>query len=431
MLETIAIYGLLLVAIGFGFYLGRRDGSKGGTASGGWSAQSSNPSIPGYISGMNQLLNERQEQAIDGLLQSLPVNERSLDTLLALGALLRRRGEIDKAIRVHQNMLGDPGLPVASRPWVELELARDHQAAGLLGRAESLLNGLLGVRGEVRTAALEHLVEIYQLEQEWQLALQAGRELLPTLSGADADRLRTALAHFHCELAAAALARDDLDTGKRQVQQALAVDRLCARAHLLQAQLHLRQQKYKPAQTALREVIDLDPGLIELAQPLYHQACRGLNDESAYFTFLERYLARLESAGDAARPPHDLPHSLIEALYRKHQADQGEQSALSWLAAQLEQYPSPALTSFYLDQLLLGPGQADANTLRLIQKLSTRLEAEQKGFRCRACGFSARSLHWQCPSCRQWGTLSRRAFGAPQPGHLPDARAAEFPTPPG
>jgi lipopolysaccharide assembly protein B len=425
MLETIAIYGLLLIAIGFGFYLGRRDGSK---QAGGWSPQSSNPSIPGYVSGMNQLLNERQEQAIDSLLQSLPVNDRSLDTLLALGALLRRRGEIDKAIRVHQNMLGDPGLPAASRPWVELELARDHQAAGLLGRAESLLNGLLEVRGEVRAAALEHLVEIYQLEQEWQQALHAGRELLPTRSGADADRLRTALAHFHCELAGAALARDDLDNAKRQVQQALAIDRLCARAHLLQAQLYLRQQKHKPAQAALREVIDLDPGLIELAQPLYHQACRGLNDEAGYFDFLERYLARMETA-DGGRP-RDLPHSLIEALYQKHLSDQGDADALHWLAAQLEQHPSPALTSFYLEQLLLGPGHADAATLRLIQKLSGRLEAEQKGFRCRACGFSARSLHWQCPSCRQWGTLSRRALGLPQQAPLPGTAAPEIPTPP-
>ncbi len=400
MLETFALYLLLLFTIGAGFLLGRRDGLKQQVGI----RRQPPDNLHGYLTGLYQILELPQEQAIDRLLNSLADADGGLEARLALGALLRRRGETSKAIAVHQALLADPALAGEDRAWVELELARDHQNAGLLGRAENLLTQLLRQKGEVRTAALMHLVEIYEREQEWRQAVATGHQLLALIEGLAADRLRAALAHYHCELATLALSQSQLVQCRQQLQQARTMDLFCARACLLQAQLHLHQADYRQAQASLREAIELDPGLIEETLPLYQQCVEAQGQPEAYDRYLQFYLDQM-----AARQPGEISHMVITALYQRRHDSLGGNAAIDWLGEQLAQYPSAPLASFYLDQVLQAGGQADSRQLELLQHLSSRLQEEQKDFRCRACGFSARSLHWQCPSCRQWGTLSRRS----------------------
>ncbi len=151
--EIFALYVLLVLALGIGFLLGRRERRK-------------SPPAPGmiardYFRGLNHLLNERHDLAIDTFVEAMAVNNDTADTHLALGSLVRRRGEVDKAIRIHQKLLARPVLSSVHRAQTEVELARDYLAAGLLGRAENLLLELAKEDASSKTLAYELLMEIY------------------------------------------------------------------------------------------------------------------------------------------------------------------------------------------------------------------------------------------------------------------------------
>ena len=191
--ENLVVYLLLVLALGIGFLLGRRE-RKRKQSSPGMVAQE-------YFRGLNHLLNERHDLAIDTFVEAMAVDSDTVDTHLALGSLVRRRGEVDRAIRIHQNLLARPVLSPAHRAQTELELARDYLSAGLLDRAENLLLELVKKPGDDRDVARTMLLEIYQREREWERAVEVAREL------SRADRsYRTPLAHFQCELAEKALA---------------------------------------------------------------------------------------------------------------------------------------------------------------------------------------------------------------------------------
>lgn len=244
------LFALVVVALAIGWLLGRSARGRRRAASG----------RAGHVRGLDYLLGEQDDSAMDAFVESLEVSDDTVDTHLALGALVRRRGELDKAIRVHQNLLARPRLSAPFRARVELELARDYLAAGLLGRAESLLRELAGRGGALREPALEYLLEIHQRERDWDQAIDVAREL----AGPDIHRT---LAHYLCELAVGELEAGDVRGARQRLEQALDQDDCCVRASLMSGRLEVEQGRWKQAIRILRRVFDQDPRFLPEALP--------------------------------------------------------------------------------------------------------------------------------------------------------------------
>jgi len=157
--HNLLLYGLLLVAVAAGFLLGRRERNG--------AEKPRNAVIQDYYQGLNFLLSERPELGVDQFIQSAEVSDQTIDVHLAMASVVRRRGEVDKAIRIHQNLLASPVLNKSNKQLIELELARDYQVAGLLDRAESLLQQIADKRGLQEQSALELLLDLYEQQRDW------------------------------------------------------------------------------------------------------------------------------------------------------------------------------------------------------------------------------------------------------------------------
>ncbi|MDX9874440.1 MAG: tetratricopeptide repeat protein, partial [Spongiibacteraceae bacterium] len=263
------IFEFLLVfsAIGCGWLLGRY--ASGGLPFSEGHAQAYRQ----YYSGLNFLLNDKPDEAIDAFTRSLPVTPETFETHLALGNMLRTKGAVEQAIHIHQNLLARPDLPPARLQQAHLELARDFIRAGLYDRAESLLLELVQQSEELRPVCLRHLVEIYQAEREWGKAIEAGSKLLPRrnifLSAPYPDpTLEQALAHYHCELAQTAAERGEFDEARREVKNALRRDKNSVRASLLQGEIEYRAGNYQRAIDALMRVREQQPAMVPELLPL-------------------------------------------------------------------------------------------------------------------------------------------------------------------
>ena len=405
--NSLLLLGLLVVAIGIGFLLGRRErtASRPQTARG------------DYMRGLNYLLSEQADVAVEAFIESLEVNDDTVDTHLALGALVRRRGEVDKAIRVHQNLLARPRLSPRFRAQAELELARDYLAAGLLGRAESLLKELAARGGELRESALEYLLEIYQRERDWEQAIEIARGMVDR----GETEIRRTLAHYFCELADRARETGDVRATRAQLALALGRDDRCVRASLMLGRLESEQGRWKEAIRALRRVQEQDPRFLPEALPGLVEAHAELGTERDLVRFLERCVEQTPSASIAAH------------LADRIAARSGERAAILFLAESLERRPNARglslLLGRQLDRLLdrqpdapLQAAAVDAEGARggnaastedhetfvealvALREYSDALVADAPTYECESCGFSGRVLHWQCPSCKSWGS---------------------------
>ncbi|MGD8416165.1 MAG: lipopolysaccharide assembly protein LapB [Pseudomonadales bacterium] len=378
--DNIALYVLLVIALGIGYLLGRRE-------------RRIRPREIGmitedYFKGLNHLLNERHDLAIDTFVESMAVDNDTVDTHLALGSLVRRRGEVDKAIRIHQNLLARPVLSAAHRTQTELELARDYLMAGLLGRAENLLKELAGKNGSERRLAEELLLEIYQREKDWEKAVEIGQEL------ARANKsIRRQLAHFQCELAETALAAGNLRSARAALAKATGFDSRCARTSLIGAKIAFAEKRYREVQRQLARARELDPELAQETLALYQTAADELNDPDGLVRYLETCL---ESAPV-------LP--VVERLAEHIEQREGVEVANEFVVEQLLRNPSLAGFVTLLNRLDRSDQPLPPEQLTLVRRFSQSLLQRQPAYRCRNCGFSGRTLMWQCPSCRTWGSI--------------------------
>ncbi len=378
--ENIALYVLLVVALGIGYLLGRRE-RKARARDLGMVAED-------YFKGLNHLLNERHDLAIDTFVESMAVDNDTVDTHLALGSLVRRRGEVDKAIRIHQNLLARPVLSAAHRTQTELELARDYLVAGLLGRAENLLKELAERNGSAKQVAQELLLEIYQREREWEDAVRIGTELARTDKS-----IRTQLAHFQCELAELALAEGDLRAARNALGKANGFDNHCARVALVSARLAFAEKRYKEVQRQLVKARDLDSELAQETLDLFQSAADELNDPGSYITYLR---ACLDKAPVLA---------VVDRLADDIEQKEGADAANEFVLEQLLRNPSLGGFVTLLNRLDQGDRPLPPDQLVLVRRFSQSLLQKQPDYRCKNCGFSGKTLMWQCPSCRSWGTI--------------------------
>ena len=394
-MTDLLIFFLLFSAIVIGWLLGRRSVA---------SISNHSDSSGEYYQGLNYLLDGRPDGAADSFIDGLEVNSETLETHVAMGNLLRKRGEVDRAIRVHQNLLARPSLPRSQVHLAHLELARDYISAGLLDRAEGLLLALVKESSEQRIVACRHLLEIYQSEKEWQRAIDVAKSMLPkkkTLLGSASpdehkqggQQVAVALSHFFCELAEEKILAGEVQIARNLLDKALAGDSRCVRASIMLGEIEYKVGHYPQAVKALRRVKQQDPDYLPETIALLRKCYQQMDDEKSLKVYLEECFV--------SDPSPNLLLAVAEDICEAG----GKELAAEFLSSRLADQPSlrglAKLINLQLD-VTDGPGR---DSLGLLQVLVNRLIGERPLYRCGHCGFSGRQLHWFCPGCKYWGTL--------------------------
>jgi len=339
-----------------------------------------------YFKGLNYLLNEQPDKAIEVFLKLAEINTETAETHLALGNLFRRRGEMDKAIRFHRHIISRSNLSEQHRTQALLELGEDYMRAGLLDRAEKLFSEL-AENGRYSEVAIRSLLSIYQQEKDWKNAIVQARQL-EQVSDQDTSPL---IAQFHCELAVEAGQDGARENARRHLATARSRHAGCTRACLLEADLDVEQKKWAEAAEKYQQASELDPDITVLVVESLSQCFSELGRESELLDWLERLVTRGET----------LAPVLAFAAIR---AESDPASAINFLLEQLQKRPT-ARGLYQLLELMHQHGhRIDEIDPALLRDLMHRLLDDQPRFRCRQCGFSGQTWHWQCPSCREWET---------------------------
>jgi lipopolysaccharide biosynthesis regulator YciM len=339
-----------------------------------------------YLKGLNFLLNEQTDQALEHFLKMVRVDDKTIETHFALGSLFRRRGEVDRAIRIHQNIIARPDLAAEQKDQALFSLAKDYLRAGLLDRAENMFVRLSqGSRYQVE--AYEQLCRIYEQEHEWQKAIEAGHKL-EVLSGRS---LALQIAHYYCELAEQAVAQKDYSAARAFVKKAQSGRPRTLRGALTRAEI---ARDTNDTKTALR---------------LYHR----IIDESTYL--ITEALPQLVDIYNREDSTDQLERSL-QSLLDKHpeiKTDVAYTAIVSnidgvqVIDSCVEEYMlnEPTLTDFIdLQTMEDGNGEHRAEALKKVRAALTKLASTTPRYQCKECGFSSQRLLWQCPSCKDWET---------------------------
>lgn len=343
---------------------------------------------PDYFKGLNYLLNEEPDKAIDVFIKLLDVNSDTVETHLALGTFFRRRGEVNRAIRLHQNLIARPALNSQQRSLALLELGQDYRQAGLLDRAEDLFQELL-VSTTHRTSALHQLLDIYQQEQDWEQAIQTAKKLATVA----AQPMNAVIAQYYCEQAEYFYRQGQFSVAVQTLKQALEIDPHCVRASLLEGQYALENCQREQAIIAFQRIEQQDPDyLAEAIKPL--QTCYQASGQQEAFT---RYLHQVLERYGGITP------MLVLAKIIKQQ--QGDKPAIDFISKYMNKYPSVLGLNYLLDLALATAENITHEHLLLLKDIITQLLKNKPAYKCTHCGFTARKLHWQCPSCHQWSTL--------------------------
>ena len=343
-----------------------------------------------YLSGLNFLLNEQPDKAIDAFTEAVRIDPQTIELHFALGSLFRRRGETERAIRLHQNLVDREDLNDEQRLEALAALGEDYLKAGLLDRAEAVF---VRLRGTVRDdSATRYLLEIYQQEKDWAKAIEIAKALPDNQS----VHWRTEVANFHCELAAVALANSDLDEAGRHIDEALAINRRCVRASVLLGDVHAARGDDELAIEAWKRVENQDPGYLALvAERLMDAFTRvGRRDQG-------RTLLR---AWQEQHPSLDL----LDQVFRWVLEAQGPQAAYLLVKEELKRNPTLLGLEKLLEAANLNVPQEQRADVELVKQLIHVHTRRVARYRCARCGFKARQFQWRCPACGGWETYPPR-----------------------
>jgi lipopolysaccharide biosynthesis regulator YciM len=370
--ETVWIFlGLLFLGGAIGFYAARRPRP---------SAIGAERVRGNYLAGVNFLVNEQPDRALEAFLRAAELDGDTVETHFALGSLYRRRGEVDRAIRIHQNIVTRESLEPEQRGQASFALAQDYLRAGLLDRAEKILEPL-AASGAHRMAAMRNLMRIYEQQHEWMRAIEVFRELEKAGKSPQED----AIAHYFCELAEEAHERKALDEARAHLRAARAERRRFPRSALVRADIAIEQKDMALAERLLASVMTQDAALAIEVMPRLMRLARAAGADG------EAVAGRLV----AARP------------------DAGNEVAFAAIMADaLDFAPIEQLVRVFFahDETVAGlvraigrdPATLDTRAVREVAVVLRKLAATTPRYRCTSCGFSSINHFWQCPGCKSW-----------------------------
>lgn len=379
--ELALLFLLLPVAALSGWLLGRQRSER--TSGARVNELSSN-----YFRGLNYLLNEQQDKAIEVFLKLAEVNRDTVETHLALGNLFRRRGEVDRAIRVHQHLIARPNLSAIDKTAALLELGEDYMRAGLLDRAENLFVDLVAM-DSLATPALRHLVAIYQHERDWDNAISHAR-MLEVASG---ESQASVIAQLYCEIAAQARASGKWREALVALEKATMAQPDCIRARIIHGHIESTHGELEQAIADFERVARADADSVPEVLPALLDCYRRTNSTDRAEAFLTELTDRDHSV------------SALLALADLQSATRGDDAAIELLERVLRQRASVKGLLAFVERKSRQVGGSARSSFQLLHELIAKLLDNQSLYRCNRCGFGAKAHHWHCPSCKNWDTI--------------------------
>lgn len=345
----------------------------------------------GYFKGLNFLLNEQPDKAIDSFIEIVKLDPETAELHFALGRLFGRRGEIERAIRIHQNLLSRPDLPREQQEQALYELGKDYLMAGLFDRAEETFTRLLE-SPQYRTRAQRALLDIFQRVKEWQRAIDAAQ----ALRDYGAITRQNEIAQFYCELAQNELVRNHHRAALAMLNKAAAADGMNVRSSILTGDALLVTGDTEGAIEAWRRVERQSMPHVTLVAQRLMDAHRALGRPSEGLNLLKAYLAEVPSI------------DLLDAVFKAATDIEGIDAAYQIVIAELRRTPTLlGLDKLIEARMMLSPTEVRPE-LSLVKDLVHGYALKLSRYRCGQCGFQARQFYWQCPGCNQWETYPPR-----------------------
>jgi len=339
-----------------------------------------------YFKGLNFLLREEPDKAIEAFIEAVKVDPQTIELHFALGNLFRRRGETDRAIRMHQNLVERADLADEQRLAALSELGQDYLKAGLLDRAEEVFVRLRGT--DLNEVALKFLLEIYQQEKEWRRAIDIAKEL-PDHSG---HLWQKEIANFYCELAVNEITQSRPDAGRALLEQALATNRKNVRANLLLGEIEAGAGNHEAAIAVWQRIEQQNPIYVALAAGRLKESYRRLGRDEDGLRLLLGYMEKYPSL------------DLLDAAFQWQVEARGAEEAYRLVRDELRRNP----TLIGLDKLLEAASMTAPAEMRpdieLVKGLIHGHTRRVARYRCDNCGFKARQFYWRCPACGGWET---------------------------
>jgi lipopolysaccharide assembly protein B len=340
-----------------------------------------------YFKGLNFLLNEQQDQAIDAFIEAVQNDPDTSELHFALGNLFRRRGEYERAVRVHEHLLSRGDLSEDDRHRSQHALALDYLKAGLLDRAEDALLKLEGTRFEAQARLA--LLANYERSRDWPQAAEVAKRL----ESAGQGSFRGRLAHYLCEQSAAQYAAGHSDDALALLQQAIATAPESARPRMDLAQVQLKSGNLDQGFRTLASAMEAAPAAIGLIAP--------------HLVKCAQQPAEISEAKRLLHAAYALNHSLdvldsIVAL--ETNGSESESSVREWYARHLEKEPSLVAAAKWIAGEKLEHEAFHPHVQRALDHAVKPLTR----YRCAACGFEAKQHFWQCPGCQAWDSYPAR-----------------------
>jgi lipopolysaccharide biosynthesis regulator YciM len=371
---------LLPVAAFYGWYMGVRSVHQK-------KQKNENKLSRDYVKGLNFLLSDQPDKAVDHFIALLEVDNETIETHLALGNLFRQRGEVERSIRIHQNLIARPSLTREQRDLALLQLGKDFYQAGLFDRSEEIFIQLRK-SPEYKQVALENLLNIHQQLKDWKEAISV-TEALNRL-GKGKTKRRT-LSYLYCSLA---MEQEDEKQQVKLYKKALVTFPACIKASLSLSDFYQRVNKPEKALLVLQSIPEADIDFSEVILDKLLILHQQLGSEAD----LIDYLHRIVNLGAGASSVILLSKLIAEF----HNIEKAQEFMLQELRRNPTMKGFNQLMTYHLT---LSEAVSEVESLSFLQKLVAEQIQLRPQYRCQKCGYSSNKLHWLCPSCKSWGRI--------------------------
>ena len=385
--SNILLYLFLLAALAVGWWLGRRSRSNNPLQ------VSRDKRKPGndYFIGLNYLLNDEPDDAIDIFIDALEINSNTLQTHMALGTLLRRRGKVDRSIAVYQDLLGQTGFSHDEMNEIKLNLVQSYISGGLLDRAEQLLTELRNQKGAIRHNALVHSINVYQQEKDREEGIDALQELVKVCAPVKRGHYQNLASHFYCELAEAELEQGHTAKAREFLRKAVSLDKANSRVSMLLGQMEYQSGNYKEALKNYQRVQKQDESfLADVFAPMVECYLKADKEKN-----LQKFI---DTCMQESRET-----TLLIKVAAYLEKEKGQEQARQFLVSKLREIPTLGLLAKAIG-LSDNVGQQANEVSLYLQVLNDYVESRPQ-YQCTDCGFELKNLLWHCPSCLHWGSV--------------------------
>jgi lipopolysaccharide assembly protein B len=343
-----------------------------------------------YFQGLNFLLNEQQDKAIEAFIEVVKVDPQTVELHFALGSLFRRRGEVDRALRMHHNLVDRADLDDEKRQHAIFELAQDYLKAGILDRAESLFSELEDTA--YGKQSLEFLLELFQKEHDWVKAIDVTQRLAALTSQPYGKQA----SFFYCELASEEIAKGDLPAAREHLQQALHDCPTAVRATMMLGDMEVKEGRHQEAIAIWKNIEAQDAQYLPLVAERLLNAYRSLDKQVDGVALLRDYLDKYHSL--------DLMNVVFDGVLK----NDGPGAAYKLVRDELERNPSLLGLDKLLEARLLEVPLEHRADVAMVKDLVHKRTRNLAAYHCANCGFKARLFYWHCPACHAWDSYSPR-----------------------